>query len=668
MSVTLTSNAFVAGVVGLFRIGRAAQSAYREALRRKTITIPVPALEQLTREQCERNALTFLLENPQMRPLALPPDGPFHALFIDPNPPLSIDRSRPDLYRAAVDHVLETRGWLAPVDIPVENGTEPFSVPAAIVLQHRDWEGEQAGSLFAPLGRALAQTVLDITAAQPSLLGLNRKAETLLIGMMPALQNVLDEADWAGAKSITGQKLVRAFFDGAVQTLASHPDLVTDDEAWQPLVQGVLQPLQEQAALHEGFGFLARDRIDDFFAGPLARSVLSKIQEFPDVYLKGEMAEGRALGAVIRATITDALSVGPRDFDIRNLIGRHGAATLFSNLADVMQRQPELIVRTEGEVSDELRTFLQRAGGILGEEPSLLGQGDQLASELLAAALDAAGSVAAVRLRARLDGDDWDRTWGLLGSDIISGFVEGLKNVVVPAGGEAGAGLLDTLVTREQAVSLLKIVAGAIAENPRMVGKDVNGEVRNIAQGMAAAIAADDKALLTGEDWRSIFAVAMSLAARNPATLFSIREIGPLDEGDPEPQLAVALIRALLMRASEGFEDDAPQMGSLMFGATLREAVEATLQAASETVMVALSPARRAENIEALNGFVGTLNGLAAGTDAQVEVRLGAGDWIRVFRYFVVHILEHGPDKPVTAAHIETYLRGQTPDLSGAVQ
>lgn len=666
----VSTDLFLSGVIGLMRLGDASQEAYRIWRARKDVHVLPDSLEGMTETFSEAWALRHLRISPDPE-IRLLRETEYKDLFANPDFPNDLT-VRPECAAMKIEALSRVREILLAgetcvvngkhcaldevIDVPRGEDQRPVRMSRMLILQHELWEKEPQ-AYWAPFARALLQTTVDVVQLNPGVMGLSGKAEKILVGMAPTIDSILQMSwDDPNARSATG--IVDAFLAGALEVAAIHPELVTSERDLKPLVTGILSPLAEEAKRDGGLRRLRAKRMRDFFTGPLAHGVLRAVSENADLYLKGQFAADELGGVVARATLADFVTADPGQFSLRDVVSEKGGLVLYRKLLATVAEQPSLILEEKGEVSDAIRGFLQVSAARLQDAPMPYNWKSDLGAELLSSAFDTGGKIATMRLSRRIGHATHNGSWSLASKEfaasLIGGFVDGLKAEYVPGVGDGGRprfeNVVESMFTREQAVDLFRIVANTVANDPSIIlPADANSQTLAVTRAMAAAIGSDSSGLLDSEDWRAILSAGFAQSAKNPSTLFS------MDENDPEQQIICVLISNLMGAASANMSADSSRPGRIMFGETLREALVATLTAATTSVRGALKPkdggaSALEDYLATLDGFLsedGELISLAPGPDR--EVRLNADDWLRVFKHFIVQVLETPPDAPPEA-------------------
>lgn len=664
----VSTDLFLSGVIGLIRLSDAARESYRVWRARKDVHVLPDSLEGMDEAFTERWALRHLRISPDPEISALR-HNEYRDLFV--NPDFENDLTvRADAVAKKIEAVARVREILLADETCIVNGErcaldDLIGVPCEdhggravrmsrmLILQHELWEREPR-SLWAPFARALVQTTMDVASMHPGVLGLSAKAEKILIGMGPTIDSIL-AMSWedAGANSAAG--VVDTFLAGALEVAANHPDLVTSERDLKPLVEGILTPLAEEAKREGGLRRLRAKRMREFFAGPLAHGVLKAVSDNADLYLKGEFASDELGGVIARATLADFVTSEPGAFNLRGVISEKSAVVLYNNLLATVAEQPGLVLADKGGVSDAVRDFLASAATRLQDAPRPYNWNSDLGADLLSSAFDAGGRVATVKLSRRIGketaGSDWSKASQEIAASIVGGFVDGLKAEYggADAGGTATRlpNVIESMFNRQQAIDLFRIVANTVAADPDIVlPADANRQTLALTRTIATAMSADTTGLLGSEDWRRVLSAGLEQAAKNPATLFS------MDEDDPEQQILCVLLSSMMQTASANMAAAPSTPGRIMFGETLREAIIATLGAATTSVRGAVrgqdgSPSALEEFLTVLNGFL--VDQAGSGAQAGAQVRMNADDWVRVFKHFIVEVLDTPPDAPASA-------------------
>jgi hypothetical protein len=155
---------------------------------------------------------------------------------------------------------------------------------------------------------------------------------------------------------------------------------------------------------------------------------------------------------------------------------------------------------------------------------------------------------------------------------------------------------------------------------------------------IASAMAGDEHRLLSYQDWMAIAAAAAAEVAANPGRLVGSQHAAPL--------LAV-LLGDLIQVAGAQWQKNARAGGTVLFGATLREAIISVIRASASQAAAALQNAP-------------TVRRLAAQLTALIATRVGkygSKEWLYLYRALLEQVMDTGllPD-PLDEATIDAAL------------
>ncbi len=634
---------FISAVSGVIRLGKATRNAYKDKLLQQDFTVLLNTFPIHKPDDVKWKAIEFLFRDKELI-AKCHPGGEFDAIFApeclqdrrtmilqDQNPmqdkqiPLVIDAFY-EAMRERITAALETRiEFAADMDPRVQ-------------YLHKEWLTSATPSGWARFGLELAQVALDVVGAQPQVFGFDKRAEHVLRALAPSLDNLIDrqKLDGGGEEGF-GERLIKTFVHTALVSMSERPELITSEDRWKPVVTGLIEPLKDQVAASEGLEFLAHDKLMRVFSGPMAHGALQAINNNADAFLKGDARGESLMGEITRAVLGDAVSVDHTNFNLFKSFTQNGALRIYDATLKTAAARPELFVRGVSEETGAVRTLVQRLAGVMEKEaPPPFDLSSGLSPDIVALTFGVAEEYAVGRIQAKAGDKDWDSAWAdvyshLVG-DILSGFGEGL--------GEEHD-LLSRLFSRDQALDLIKIMAGHIAAAPHMAtGGEANSEVQLIARAAAQAVASDEFGLLNSSDWRVVIGAMTESAAKNPGVLFSVSA-----EDGLQHQLGLALIQNVLFSAADSFQNSPRELGGILFGETLREALLATLNAANANLASSILSGGEDDvnkHIAGLGLFIEQLNKHA--TTGSAETAMNADDWLHVYKYYIAHVLERGPD------------------------
>jgi hypothetical protein len=661
----VNASLFIAAVNGLIRIGATLRGEYESRLRGVDIALPGHVVNRLTPSAFDTLILDELVKRPA---LWSDPENPLSQLFnpgatfvgdinlnLDPNVRRALIAQATDIVARDIWDLLRPGDANANLALQLINAEGMEAPTPLVMLTHKNWADPAKPTIWGELGREVAITASAVIAAQPDVIGLRGRTAHLIGGLASQLHTLIgDDAYVAANRQVGfGERAVRLFARAALNTMAENPSLALRDEQWGPVVQGFLKPLCDEVNAKPGRYNLALDQLQRLLTGPMAHGLLKAVSSRETALLTGKVGQGEALGVVTREILADLVSVDAATFDIRTLFTGDGAVGVLTCALDSVERQPELFAKGDSAEAQAKRTFLKSLATAVKAAPPPYDK-ESLRPDIAAVALDTASVFFSLRLVEKSGSADWERAAADIGAHIVREVFEGFRR----ADSGPTAATVSSAFDRGFAIDVLKIIATHVAQTPGMVvGGKPRPEVASFAKAIALLIAEDRSGLLTTHDWRTIIATACDLAARNPGALFAI----DADSG-PDQQIAVTLIARIFTHAGARFQaDSARQQGRLLFGATLRDAVTTTLEAAASVV---LRPKDAATHAEALTAFVARLEALAASEDRTL--RMGAGEWNHVFRHFAAAILTHGDAAAITDDEIRAVLLGLDPRTPSA--
>jgi hypothetical protein len=584
----------VAGIRGLVRVGRAADQALLQHELDKAIEIPDLAKPGLQRIDVIRDELLATDESWRIDvggPLAFYWDARLNA----PDP--QVARSEEVLYLAALETATlrKSRARGVAADRALEVGG------ARLIRQF----GEGRGPV-GPLTRflvVLADATLEIVGAHPSLLGVGGNGERLVGALASNLATLIpDDADRWGPRSQFADRLLRIFLRASLQTLDANADVLLPSPLLGQLTRNFLAPVLAELPADLAEQSRWRDAVDAL-AGPAASAVLAEVAANPEAYLGREFDPDNAVGALTKALLEEASRHG-----LRGSFSDAGLLALYKSALGVAADRPELFVPGAGRTTDEVaRALFQVVAGVLRDAPSPFN--DDLGVELATAVVD----VLRQRVGTLPGGEPWER----LACTIVTQVVDGLASALA----SRDSRVIESALTRTQLLTLAKAVATQVARTPEMVG-DGKPEVVALAGALAQAIALDGRRLLSAEDWLAIATTLADEVAANPQRL--VPRAGPAAHS-----LAAALLTDLVAVANAEAAAHGREQGSVLFGATLREAMRIALRAG----------AGDAERADAQRIEIRALAGDLANWVRDHNRRYGSSEWLLLYRSLLPRVL-----------------------------
>ncbi|MEN3976569.1 hypothetical protein [Emcibacter sp. SYSU 3D8] len=476
---------------------------------------------------------------------------------------------------------------------------------------------------LSPLGRialTMADIALEFVGSNPSIIGAGGGGEKLIGAIASNLSALVpDDTDEFGPRAQFANHLVGIFLRAGLSALAAHPGLVFDGEHAEKLVTETLAPLIE--ATPDGLSErLEWQALLDALMGPAATAAFSVVAAKPDAFLGKKFGSDKALGA-----LTGALFNTLKDPDLRRQFGDGGWITLYTSLLQVVADHPALFAGDGTRPRDELiRGLLSGAATTLQAHPGFDGP---IGAELAAMAVQALNANAGGLLK--LDRDD---AWEGMALAMIGQVSGGLSQALTTEGGALRR------FGHDQILELGRIFLVQAAATPGMIGVR-RTELKAIVSGVASAMARDEDLLLSPDDWLKIAAVAAGEAAANPGRLFG------LDDSAPGTALGALIIGDLLEAASAAWSTGRDG-GSLLAGATLRDAIISALRTAADNAMAAASDDKPIKAVaEAINAIV-----------VRTPDAFGSRDWLRLFEVLAVDAVNGGTVPELDEAKIMAIL------------
>lgn len=610
-------------VRGAFRMGQNFFQARDERLRaadRYIAQIPVPIV---TRED---GALNFIASR---RALAI--DYPDVFDINIPGCPLLPD-NQINLARKAAAIEFGAEMLKPREDLPDWANGRVSSVMAVTGLLSPEAQRMQ----WARFGLSLVQTGIQALAADPSLTGMNAKAETL-IGAFASKVDQIIGPDGIRPEDVDGvnfkERAAAVLLQASLSTIAENSNMVVSAPHWAEFVGAVLSPLAA-AQGEQGRRVISLSRLPQLMRGPVAQAALRTLQEHQTEFLGERFRTDSAVGAVTQEILGAAVRAPSDRFDIANTFSQRGLTLIYSASLNAAATRPELFINVEGRAADSWRSLLGNVAGVLRDAPPPFNAQSGLADRLTTTVID----VAAAHLTQRVmdDFDDANSPWDLATGRILTSIIQGF-GAALPRTISDGANPFMAVFNQDQAVEVVRIIAAQAAQTPHMLlGNGHTNEVYGIARAVATFMSNPNTSLASPADWRGVIAVALEEAAKNPGTLFNLDPTAR-----PEGHLAVSLIGALLNNAAAAVRDvpgvgETPRrLGSVLFGDTLRQAIEMTLRAAANNASMLVD---QTQHVTALNAFVEKVQTFVQAQNGQ----LGAAEWLWLYRSFVAEVIATG--------------------------
>lgn len=516
----------------------------------------------------------------------------------------------------------------------------------ASVMAVRDLLTPQARRMqWARFGLTLAQTGIQALAAQPRLLGLEPKVETLVGAFASKVSEIIGPENSIYPGDVNGvsfkERAAAVLLQASLSTISENPSMVVSAPHWAQFVGAVLSPLAAAQSEEQGRRLISISQLPRLMRGPMAQAALRTLHERQGDFFGERFAADKAAGAITQEILAAAVRTPAEDFNILNAFSQRGLTLVYTASLNAAATRPELFITERGQSADSLRSLLGNVATILRNAPPPFDDRSGLADQLTCAVIDVAANHLSQRVAADFgDEDAWDTVTGRILGSIVEGFRSGLTARVADAG---AANPFLSVFNKDQAVEIVRIIAAQAAQTPEMLlGPGRRNEVYAISQAVAAFMSDPNTRLASAADWRAVIAVALDEAAKNPGTLFALDL-----NARPESQLAVSLISALLSNAAASVRDvpgvgaTVRRPGSVLFGNTLRQAIEMTLRAAANNASMLLD---QPTHLAALNAFIEKVQSYVQDQNG----RLGSAEWLWLYRSFIAEVIATGSAEGIT--------------------
>ena len=496
--------------------------------------------------------------------------------------------------------------FTAAIKISAEKGDDlnrGWAPGGAILI--KQWDPARGPiSPWARIILAAGDIALEYVSANPSILGGDGNGENLIAAYAKNLSDILPDDGDFGAKENFAQRLTGAFLRAGFNTISRNPEWLVSEEHLQELISSSVAPLVE--ALPDSITEQLKWReIADAIMGPMAKAALQTVAKHQTAFLGDNFDPDKALGAVTRALFLEAAKDGLKD-----QFTREGLLGLYSAALGVAAERPQLFLGDGQHPEDELaRELFSNFAGVLRDSPPPFD--GEVGIALASAAL---GTVGNNIHRFADDTDLWAQTAAEMVRSLITKFKSALdtnENI-------------KSVFSKSQLIELGRILLSHVAETPSMILGSGNEAWEGVLTAVAAAMKADTKLLLSGNDWLEIVKAAAEEVAANPARLFR------LNPADPENVLAAKLISVILKSAAAIIETPDLQGKTVLFGKTLREAIIIVLRATSG------NPQAVQEHLDKIEKLIKKLNEFVA----QNHLQYGNKEWLRLFRILFSALLD----------------------------
>jgi hypothetical protein len=434
-------------------------------------------------------------------------------------------------------------------------------------------------SAWAKVALSLTDIALEFVATNPSIMGEQSKGELLVVAFAKSLSDLIpDDVDEMGTAHDFGNRLLGVFLRAGLATILDDKDTLIKDQNVKALVNGIIKPIGDE--LPTDFSEQVRYRaLVETLMSDSAAAAFAIVAENPNEYLGDRFINDKALGAVTKALLATTAKA-TADKDILAVFSEQGAKLLFNSALTVAIEQPKLFI-DENTGSDNHQLLIDLFVGTAQslKTANIRGFSKEMGTSFAAMVVATVGQHATVLLKL-----DPSSPWEKVAISLIQDITGELSEAIATNG-------RFQLLSQEQQHKFGEVILQQIAATPSMLGVH-NPELKNVITGVAQAMAADDKFLVSNEEWIQIAAVAAQVAATNPARLFNI------DADSEGKKLGLVAIKTILNVASEslGAAGD-----TQLRGYTLSASITIVLDALSGNIKAAVN------NPQLLDDYFSTL-------------------------------------------------------------
>lgn len=491
----------------------------------------------------------------------------------------------------------------------------------------KQW-GETQGPLppMARVGLAMVDALGAFVAAHPEAVGLGQNSARFATTLSRNISSLLPE--YEKAEPLTAQEWAKVDFTDQVILIALRAglnasretvDVYIEEEHLQQLVLNVTKPLVD-AFSSDTLPYYDWRKVRDGLLDPMMQAAISTIAVHQTAFMGQHFDPNQTVGAVTQTLLKE---ISAAENGLLSMMGEKGAIRLYRAGLHLIAQRPDLFIQGTAKADQLAQALIRSAADALrNADPVWRADLKDLGRELLIV------SVETIEVNKALifsPDDPWEELAAKLFSEIAGGIQEGVKGHL-----------------KQPLHHLLLVAMRAFLEqtalSPEMItGSKIREDVRKIVAAVAAAMAKDEKFLLTAQDWTDIVAIAAYEASRNPGRLFKI------DTSDPMDELGAKILSGILAAAYDAYKVlNADKHKFLLFGETLKNAIITALQHAAGNAKAALT------NLRALETLVKNLNQVVA----ERPDELGAAEWQALFRRFVTVAIDTGDMETYTVDQI----------------
>jgi len=604
----------LSAITAVLKFGRVTVDAYEQHARDREILIP-HSPDSIVDFEADVMGLFTGTHKPEVNP----PHGPLAEYWDLANGQWKDDtESRAAVFARAKEILAQEEG-----KIFSDYGREELDDYIAL----KQW-GENQGPLppMARVGLAMVDAVGAFVAAHPEAVGLGQNSARFAAALAQNISSLLPE--YEKAELLTAEEWARVDFTDQVILIALRAglnasretvDVYIEEKHLQQLILDVTKPLVDAFSSDTLPDYDWR-KVRDGLLDPMMQAAISTIAAHQTAFLGEDFDPNQVVGAVTQTLLKE---ISAAENGLLSMMGEKGTVRLYQAGLHLVAQRPDLFIQGTAN-ADQLGQALIRsaADALRNADPVWRADFKDLGRELLIVSVETIDVNKALIFS---PDDPWEELAAKLFSELATGIQEGVKGYL-----------------KRPAHHLLLVAMRAFLEqtalSPEMItGSKIREDVRKIVAALAAAMAKDEKFLLTAQDWSDIVAIAAYEASRNPGRLFKI------DTSDPMDELGAKILSGILAAAYDAYKVlNADKHKFLLFGETLKNAIITALQHAAGNAKAALT------NLRALETLVKNLNQVVA----QRPYELGAAEWQALFRRFVTVAIDTGDIESYTVDQI----------------
>lgn len=484
----------------------------------------------------------------------------------------------------------------------------------------KQWSSEKEPAT--PLAQFLltaADIALEYVSIHPKLLD-GDESDKMLTAFAGNLARFIDDKGDFGGKNGLLSRLSAGFLRAGLEAISDHPQWVSSEVHLQAFISATTEPMllaMSDATLADKLDY---QRALDSLSGPVFKAALGTIAQHQAEFLGDDLVISQAMGALTQGVLLQAAQG-----TFKQSFSKSGLLSIYQAGLGVAVKHPRLFIENDGSAkSKAAEKLFVDVGKVLQDNAGQFGK--ELGSQLAATVIDCVSA----NLPGFADDDGWDKTLVEMTTALLSNLSQAL-NRNQP---------LKQVFSAQQWQDLSRVLLKNLAETPALV-MGQREHLEGVVTAIATAMANDKHLLLRGDSWVTIAEIAAKEAASNPGRLFR------LDPAKPSDMLAAQLISLLVTAGSDSLASSG-KSGAVLYGDTLKTAIEIALQATSGNV------GGLHTTLDAVKTMLKDLNAIVC----ENPDLMGSKEWLRAFRLLLMDTLEGNLKLPVTLDYVLVLLKG----------